>query len=103
PEASRPGRTSRGGRGNGASRKFTPDNIVGTFGPREKRGRPKYLGRTSCCSRPGRGGPLCYRSFYPRVDFLAEAATRTGFGDQSHFTRGFRRFFGVTPGHYRTA
>jgi AraC-like DNA-binding protein len=34
---------------------------------------------------------------------IAEAATRTGFADQSHFTRGFRRFFGVTPGHYRTA
>jgi AraC-like DNA-binding protein len=34
---------------------------------------------------------------------IAEAAARTGFADQSHFTRGFRRVFGVTPGHYRTA
>ena len=31
---------------------------------------------------------------------IAEAAARTGFADQSHFTRGFRRFFGVTPGRY---
>lgn len=34
---------------------------------------------------------------------IAEAAARTGFADQSHFTRGFRRFFGVTPGRYTTA
>jgi AraC-like DNA-binding protein len=34
---------------------------------------------------------------------IAEAAARTGFADQSHFTRGFRRFFGVTPGRYMTA
>lgn len=30
----------------------------------------------------------------------AEAALRTGFSDQSHFTNCFRRFIGVTPGAY---
>jgi AraC-like DNA-binding protein len=32
---------------------------------------------------------------------LAEAALRSGFADQSHFTRHFGRLFGVTPGAYR--
>ncbi len=32
----------------------------------------------------------------------AEAALRTGFSDQSHFTNYFSRFIGVTPGVYRT-
>lgn len=32
---------------------------------------------------------------------LAEIATDTGFFDQSHFTRSFKRVFGVTPGQYR--
>lgn len=31
----------------------------------------------------------------------AEAALRTGFSDQSHFTRFFTRFIGLTPGAYR--
>lgn len=31
----------------------------------------------------------------------AEAALRTGFADQSHFTKTFRRFIGLTPGLYR--
>jgi transcriptional regulator GlxA family with amidase domain len=31
---------------------------------------------------------------------LAEVAIRTGFVDQSHFTRHFKRFSGVTPGQY---
>ena len=30
-----------------------------------------------------------------------EAALRTGFSDQSHFTRDFRRFIGLSPGTYR--
>ncbi|MEM8546372.1 MAG: AraC family transcriptional regulator [Cyanobacteria bacterium P01_H01_bin.119] len=32
---------------------------------------------------------------------LAEIAITTGFFDQSHFTRSFKRVFGVTPGQYR--
>lgn len=34
---------------------------------------------------------------------LAEIATTAGFSDQSHFTRCFRRQFGVTPAAYRRA
>jgi len=34
---------------------------------------------------------------------LAEIASRTGFYDQSHFSRTFKRIVGVTPGEYRTA
>lgn len=33
--------------------------------------------------------------------FPAEAALRTGFADQSHFTKTFSRFIGLTPGLYR--
>lgn len=33
---------------------------------------------------------------------LAQIASDAGFADQSHFTRAFKRFAGVTPGHYRT-
>jgi AraC-like DNA-binding protein len=32
---------------------------------------------------------------------LAEIATQFGFADQSHYTREFRRFLGLTPGGYR--
>jgi AraC-like DNA-binding protein len=32
----------------------------------------------------------------------AEVALATGFSDQSHLTRAFRRFVGVTPAHYQT-
>jgi len=32
---------------------------------------------------------------------LADVAFQAGFADQSHFTRHFRRLFGVTPGQYR--
>ncbi len=32
---------------------------------------------------------------------IGEVAADTGFADQSHFTRQFRRVTGVTPGHYR--
>lgn len=31
---------------------------------------------------------------------IAEAAQRTGFHDQSHFTRTFKRYVGLTPGRY---
>jgi AraC family transcriptional regulator len=34
---------------------------------------------------------------------LAEIAGQAGFSDQSHFTREFKRRFGVTPGRYRLA
>jgi AraC-like DNA-binding protein len=33
----------------------------------------------------------------------AEAAAAAGFADQAHLTRWFRRYYGVTPGAYRTA
>lgn len=32
---------------------------------------------------------------------LAQAATETGFADQSHLTRNFKRILGVSPGRYR--
>lgn len=32
---------------------------------------------------------------------LAEVAAQSGFADQSHFTRAFRRQFGITPGEWR--
>jgi AraC-like DNA-binding protein len=32
---------------------------------------------------------------------IAEAALRTGFVDQSHLNRHFKRIIGVTPGQYR--
>lgn len=33
---------------------------------------------------------------------LHEVASETGFADQSHFTREFKRFIGLTPGAYRS-
>jgi AraC-like DNA-binding protein len=33
----------------------------------------------------------------------ARAAAEAGFADQAHLTRWFRRYYGVTPGTYRTA
>ncbi len=43
------------------------------------------------------------RHFLRRGDSLAEAAFSTGFVDQSHFTRHFKKLVGVTPGHYRNS
>lgn len=40
---------------------------------------------------------ILLRSGFP----IAETAMQTGFVDQSHFTRHFKRFTGVTPGQYR--
>jgi AraC-like DNA-binding protein len=34
---------------------------------------------------------------------LSEAATETGFADQAHLTRTFRKFMGITPGAYQAA
>ena len=34
---------------------------------------------------------------------IAEAATRSGFADQSHLSRWFVRYYGVTPGRYQRA
>jgi AraC-like DNA-binding protein len=34
---------------------------------------------------------------------LGEVAARTGFADQSHLTRWFARYYGITPGDYRLA
>jgi AraC-like DNA-binding protein len=34
---------------------------------------------------------------------LSEVAARTGFADQSHLTRWFARYYGITPGDYRLA
>jgi AraC family transcriptional regulator len=34
---------------------------------------------------------------------LASLAAEAGFADQSHFTRAFRRLYGLPPGRYRTA
>jgi AraC-like DNA-binding protein len=31
---------------------------------------------------------------------IAEVAHRTGFADQSHFTRHFKRMVGITPGQF---
>jgi len=39
--------------------------------------------------------------FLRRGDTVAEAASACGFADQSHFTRHFRRAFGVAPGRWR--
>ena len=32
---------------------------------------------------------------------ISQAAAHTGFADQSHLTRHFKRLVGVTPGQYR--
>ncbi|HEY0468097.1 MAG TPA: helix-turn-helix domain-containing protein, partial [Polyangiaceae bacterium] len=51
---------------------------------------------------------LCLRIGHARRLLLegapaAEVAARCGFADQSHFTRHFKRFNGVTPMQYATA
>jgi AraC-like DNA-binding protein len=40
------------------------------------------------------------RSFLRRGRSISDAACAAGFADQSHFTRHFKRFTGVTPGRY---
>jgi AraC-like DNA-binding protein len=48
--------------------------------------------------RVGRARMLLERGCRP-----AEAAAATGFADQAHLTRWFRRVVGVTPGAYRNS
>ena len=38
-----------------------------------------------------------------RGESVAQVAVATGFADQSHLTRWFKRFWGFTPGHYRNS
>jgi len=40
------------------------------------------------------------RAFLKQGHAIASVALATGFGDQSHFTRRFKRHLGVTPGQY---
>jgi AraC family transcriptional regulator len=42
----------------------------------------------------------CKQLAVPEID-LAEVALAAGFADQSHFTRVFKNFTGITPGVYR--
>ncbi len=44
---------------------------------------------------------IASRALIFSTDSLAEVALECGFGDQSHFTREFRRHFGRTPREYR--
>jgi AraC family transcriptional regulator len=43
------------------------------------------------------------QSLRKRDQSLAEIASAAGFSDQSHFTRWFKRQFGVTPAAFRAA
>lgn len=40
------------------------------------------------------------KSFLSRESKLAEVASMTGFADQAHFTRHFKKTFGMTPGRW---
>lgn len=43
------------------------------------------------------------RSLIARGMSALEVAFETGFADQAHFTRTFKRLVGLTPGHYQRA
>ena len=40
------------------------------------------------------------RQMIARGESLAGAALETGFADQAHFTRHFKRAYGITPGRW---
>jgi AraC-like DNA-binding protein len=40
------------------------------------------------------------REFLDRGDTIVSAALSVGYSDQSHLTRRFKRFLGITPGQY---
>ena len=43
------------------------------------------------------------KALLSRGEAVAQAAAATGFADQSHLSRWFKRFWGFTPGHYRNS
>ena len=43
------------------------------------------------------------RRLIARGTSISQAAAETGFADQSHLTRWFIRYYGITPGTYRHA
>ena len=47
--------------------------------------------------------PPAARALIAEGQPIAEAAARAGFADQSHLTRWFGRYYGITPGAYRRA
>jgi AraC-like DNA-binding protein len=65
-------------------------------GFREKVGMPPYAWLSQY--RVGRARRLLAEGYRP-----VEAATLTGFADQAHLTRWFRRVLGVTPGAFRNS
>jgi AraC family transcriptional regulator len=54
------------------------------------------------CVRRRRLDAACHRLTHS-TDSLSEIAAGTGFADQSHLTRTFRRYLGTTPAGYRRA
>ena len=43
------------------------------------------------------------RSFLNRGDAIIDVAMKTGFSDQSHLTRVYKKYIGLTPGQYRNS
>ncbi len=56
------------------------------------------FGQFATARRIARGAALLRRG-----NDIVDVALAMGFADQSHFTRRFKRFQGVTPGEYRRA
>jgi AraC-like DNA-binding protein len=70
---------------------LSPYHLVRTF--RDEIGVPPHTYQFSM--RISRAKVLLLRG-----EPLARVATETGFADQSHFTRHFKRYVGTPPGHY---